>query len=176
VGHSRPEDSLVCAAGKGCTVNGGQWTTIGGRYGETPRLVSPPEAVSLRSTAPAAGRCGHTTSKACAGVLRERRGGGQRATQQGPRKSAHCAGFICPHCPHSKTVCPQCNWGRISSMVTTTYARFCGLSPLSPRKKNDPPKETAKSEAHTVPWCPHFRGHFAHLVAIGWAPPRYPPS
>jgi len=85
-----------------------------------------------------------------------------------PRKAAHLAGFICPHCPHSKTVCPQCKWGQISSMVTTTYKRFCSLSPLSPRKKNDPPKETAESEVHPAPWCPHFRGHFAHLAAIRW--------
>jgi hypothetical protein len=85
-------------------------------------------------------------------------GGGQRPAQQDRRKSAHLAGFNCSHCSHLKTVCSHTQWEQNSSMLTTTYARFWGLFPLFPRKKNDPPKETAKSEAHPVPWRPTFCG------------------
>jgi hypothetical protein len=88
-----------------------------------------------------------------------------RYPQRDRRKVAHLAGFICPHCPHLKTVFPQSKWGQNSSMVTGTYAGFSGLSPLSPRKKNNPPKETGASGPHPAPWCPHFRGHSACLVA-----------
>jgi hypothetical protein len=43
-------------------------------------------------------------------------------------------------------------------MVTTTYKRFCDLSPLSPLKKNDSRKETAKSEANPAPGRLTFGG------------------
>jgi hypothetical protein len=88
-----------------------------------------------------------------------------RCRQQDRRKAAHLAGFICPHCPHSKGVCPQSKWGQNSSMVTGTYAGFSGLSPLSPRKKNDSRKKAGASRPHPATWCPHFRGHLACLVA-----------
>jgi hypothetical protein len=88
-----------------------------------------------------------------------------RCPQRDRRKAAHLAGFSCTHCPQSKQVCPQCKWGQNSSMVTTTYARFSGLSPLSPQKKNDSRKKTRGIGPHPVPWCPHFWGYIGARVA-----------
>ena len=103
------------------------------------------------------------------------RGGAQRATRQDRRKSAHLAGQKCSHCSHSKQVCSHTQWEQNSSMLTTTYARFWGLFPLFPRKKNDSWKETAESEVHPAPWCPTFTA-FVYLLAIRWATQGTPPS
>ena len=61
----------------------------------------------------------------------------------------------CPHCPQSKTICPQSFWGQIYSMVTTTYKRFCDLPPLPPLFFVDTPKEStpkARQSPHRG-WC-----------------------